>query len=235
MHKISYILFLLIILLAAFLRLYRISEYMTFLGDEGRDVLVAKRMIVDRKFTLLGPITSVGSIYMGPAYYYLMTPFLLIWGMDPVGPSVMVALFAVATVALIYKFCREFINPYAGIISAFLYATSPLTIIYGRSSWNPNVVPFFGLAVIYGLAKTVVKGQFRWLAASGLALGILLQLHYVTLLFIPVIAACLALIRFKIPRKYYFYAALTFLLTYSPRHLSSIYFHIPDSLDGQPF
>ena len=65
-----------VILLAAALRFYRIREYLTFLGDEGRDVLVVKRMLLDGKFTLLGPITSVGSIYMGPVYYYLTAPFL---------------------------------------------------------------------------------------------------------------------------------------------------------------
>ena len=60
-----------ILALAFFFRLYRIDEYMLFLGDEGRDMLIVKRMLVDGKFTLLGPITSVGSMYMGPIYYYI--------------------------------------------------------------------------------------------------------------------------------------------------------------------
>ncbi len=42
-----------IILSAAFLRLYRISDYLTFLGDEGRDVLVVKG-ILEGNFPLLG-------------------------------------------------------------------------------------------------------------------------------------------------------------------------------------
>ena len=35
-----------ILLVGAYLRLYKINEYLTFLGDEGRDVLIVKRMIV---------------------------------------------------------------------------------------------------------------------------------------------------------------------------------------------
>src|SRR3989338_6283356 len=135
--------FILIVLLGAWLRFYRIREYITFLGDEGRDLIVVKRMLIDHKFTLLGPITSVGSMYMGPIYYYFMAPFLLLWNYDPVGPAVMVAFFSVATLILLYLLCAEFfIFGSIGLIATFLYAISPLPIIYGHSSWNPNIVPF---------------------------------------------------------------------------------------------
>ena len=34
-----------ILVIAAFFRLYKIADYMTFLGDEGRDVLVAYNIL----------------------------------------------------------------------------------------------------------------------------------------------------------------------------------------------
>ena len=71
-NKIEFLVLLVILLAAGFLRLYRISGYMTFLGDEGRDVLVVKRIIVDHKWTLLGPTASVGGFFLGPIYYYFM-------------------------------------------------------------------------------------------------------------------------------------------------------------------
>ena len=58
--KTSLILLILILLLAAFMRLYMISDYMTFLGDEGRDALVALG-ILQGHFTLLGPRASAGN------------------------------------------------------------------------------------------------------------------------------------------------------------------------------
>src|SRR6267378_355243 len=100
-NKITFILIILILLLAAFLRLYMISDYMTFLGDEGRDALVAKG-ILDGHLTLLGPRASAGDFFTGPIYYYMMAPFLWLFHLDPVGPAVMVALFSVATVWLLY-------------------------------------------------------------------------------------------------------------------------------------
>lgn len=210
------ILIILILLLAAGLRFYRINEYMTFLGDEGRDVLVVKRIIVDLKPTLLGPITSVGSIYMGPIFYYMMAPFLWLFGLNPVGPSVMVALSAVFTVYVVYRIGRDFFGHLAGLVAALFYAISPLTITYGRSSWNPNVVPLYASLLMYGVMMAVVRRKFGWLILSGFCLGILIQLHYITFLFFPVIFFCLALIRYRIPFRIYALALGAFLLAYSP-------------------
>src|SRR3990167_8652478 len=134
-----------IFVLAAILRFWRIDEYQTFLGDEGRDVLVVKRMLLDGKFTLLGPITSVGSIYMGPVYYYFTAPFLYLWNFDPVGPAIMVAFFSIATIYFVYRIGSDYFHQIVGLTAALTYFVSRLTIVYGKSSWNPNVVPFFAV------------------------------------------------------------------------------------------
>jgi len=211
-----------ILLLAAFLRLYRISDYLTFLGDEGRDVLIVKRMIIDHKWTLLGPITSTGGMYLGPAYYYFMAPFLWLWRFDPTGPAVMVALFSLATVFLIYELGREFFDSKIGLLAAFFYAISPMAIAYGRSSWNPNILPFFSLFLIYALLKVVVQEKPRWLLGVGMSLGISLQLHYLALLFLPIISLSLHLAfieqkqRLLKSLKVLFLLFVGFLLTFWP-------------------
>ena len=169
----------LILLAGGFFRLYRISEYLTFLGDEGRDVLVVKH-ILDGNLTLLGPTASVGGFFLGPIYYYMMAPFLLIFNFNPVGPAVMVALFGVLTIWLVYKVTNEFFGYYPALISSLLYAISPLVIIYSKSSWNPNTVPFFTLLMLFMLYVGFIKKSNKYFFLSGIVLGILLQLHYLT-------------------------------------------------------
>src|SRR5579864_4689710 len=107
--SISFVLLILILLLAAFMRLFMIGKYMTFLGDEGRDALVALG-ILQGHLTLLGPRASAGNFFTGPIYYYMMAPFLWLFHLDPVGPAVMVALFGIATVWLIYHVGKEFFD-----------------------------------------------------------------------------------------------------------------------------
>jgi len=184
--KINIILVVAILLLAAFLRLYKISDYMTFLGDEGRDVLVAKG-ILEGHLTLLGPRASAGDFFLGPVYYYMIAPFLWLFRFDPVGPAVMVALLSVATTFLVYYIGKKFFDEKAGLFAASLYAVSPLVIRYAHSSWNPDVVPFFSLLFIYILFKAVeMKQVWKYFLFSGILLGILLQLHYITLFLIVV-------------------------------------------------
>ena len=153
---------------------------MTFLGDEGRDVLVVYN-ILHGKLTLLGPTSSVGGFFLGPIYYYFMAPFLWLFNYNPVGPAVMVALFGVATVWLIYKFCSDLFNKRVGLIAALLYAISPLVIAYSRSSWNPNPLPFFSLLSLFTLYKGIVKKSYKLIFASGILLGISMQLHYLAM------------------------------------------------------
>ena len=175
---------------AAYLRVYKINEYMTFLGDEGRDVLVVKRMIVDGKFTLLGPTASVGGFFMGPIYYYFMAPFLWASKLNPVGPAIMVALFGTMTVFLTYFVGLKWFSKSVGLIAAALYAVSPIVISFSRSSWNPNIVPFFALVSLFMLWKAKEDNNFRLLFWVGLCAGIGIQLHY-TYLFLIVMEVLL--------------------------------------------
>lgn len=167
-----------IIILAGFLRLYRIADYMTFLGDEGRDALIVYN-ILHGKLTLLGPTASVGGFFLGPIYYYFMAPFLWLFRYDPVGPAIMVALIGIITVFLVYKVGASVFGEKAGIIASFLYALSPVVIAYSRSSWNPNLMPFFSLITLYLLYKSIEKKKYVLFFIVGVLLGISLQLHYI--------------------------------------------------------
>lgn len=176
-----------ITLIGLALRLYRISDYLQFLGDQGRDVLIVKRMIVDHDFTLLGPTASVGGFYIGPLYYYFMLPFLWIWNLDPVGPAVMSALFGAATIVAIFFFCREFFNTRVAFLAAVLTLLSPKMIDISRFAWNPNPIPFFALMAVFLLFLGVKKEKSVYVLLAGLSVGIMQELHYITLAFIPII------------------------------------------------
>lgn len=206
-----------ILLCAAYLRLWRIADYMTFLGDEGRDALVVKRMIVDHKFTLLGPTASVGGFFLGPIYYYFMLPFLWAWRLDPSGPAFMVGLFGVATVYLVYVVGKKLGDTWTGLVAASLYALSPLTIAYSRSSWNPNLVPFFALLFLYLTWQGVRLKRPSFLFWAGLSLGIGMQLHYLFIFLIPVVVLWRVLrARKSIPFTMALWWFAGFLIGFSP-------------------
>lgn len=206
-----------ILLLGAYLRMYKISEYMTFLGDEGRDMLVIKHMIVDHKFTLLGPTASVGGFFLGPIYYYFMLPFVWVSGLNPAGAAFMVALFGIATIYMVYRLGKEAFDEWVGLVAATLFSVSPIVIAYSRSSWNPNLVPFFSTLLIYFLWRSVVKNEPKILFWVGICLGIGLQLHYLFLFLFPVVGIWYLIMgRRRDWIKYYALGLGGFVIGYGP-------------------
>ncbi len=188
--KTELIILVFVLLLAAFFRLYRIDAYMTFLGDEGRDALVVKDTLTNRHFPLLGPPMSVttgaGNIYLGPLYYYMMALSMAIFWLNPVGAAVMVALIGVATVGLIYYLARQWFGFWPAVVSSTLYAVSPVTITYSRSSWNPNPLPFFTLIAMFSIFKARTSKNFLWFILAGISLAFAAQMHWLALILLPV-------------------------------------------------
>lgn len=181
----SLIILLIILLVASFLRLYRLGDYITFLGDEGRDAIVWNNMVEKGKFTLLGPTASVGGFYLGPIYYYLALPFYMITN-NPVGPAFFVALTGIATVWFIWFISKKWFGTTAAFFASATYTVTALIIRYSRASWNPNPLPFFSLLGLFWASNGIRKKKQWQILGAGVALGIAWQLHYLALILAPV-------------------------------------------------
>ncbi|HTK03767.1 MAG TPA: glycosyltransferase family 39 protein [Alphaproteobacteria bacterium] len=213
-NKFECFILLLILITAAFLRLYKIDQYMTFLGDEGRDVIVVRRFLTELHPPLIGPGTSVGNMYLGPLYYYMMAPALLLANFSPVGPAVQIAILGVATIFFIWFLARKWFGKTAGLVAAGLYAINPTVINFSRSSWNPNIMPFFALLSIYAIWKVYQEKKYSWLIVLGISYAFVLQSHYLGLLLLPVIVIFWFLSR--PPIRYTLYAISLFAILMSP-------------------
>ncbi len=214
-------LILIILSIALVLRLYHLPATMTFLEDEGRDVLIMYRMINTGRPVLLGPQTSTGNMYLGPLYYYLVTPALFLAGMNPLGPVVFIALTGVLTVWLLYVFAAKWFGKFAGTSAALMYAVLPLPVTFTRNSWNPNLAPIFSLLMLWYLVKIIQDKQysFKNFFILGILSGALVQMHYMALLFLLGIGLTLIIyLRRTIPSllRGILYAGLGFALSLLP-------------------
>lgn len=206
-----------LILVAVFFRFWQIRDYVVFLGDEGRDMIIMRNMVKDIRPVFLGPTASVGGFYLGPVYYWMAAPFLALSMFDPVGPAVMVAAFGVATVFLLYKFLKEVSGFWPGVLSGLLYATAPLIVRYSRSSWNPNPLPFFALLQIYSIYLAISRKKPLYFLIAGLSFGIAIQLHYLAIMLIPISFLIIALnSNFKSWAKTAILLAVGAAVTFSP-------------------
>lgn len=189
-HPLEAKLLVVVLLVAAFVRFYKIGGYATFLGDEGRDAIVVRNLLVHFDPILIGPGTSIGNMYLGPLYYYFMAPALLLANFSPVGPAVLIALLGVITVWFVWYVTRLWFSgsgvSWGALAAALMYALSPTAIIYSRSSWNPNIMPFFALLALFAIWKVWYKREFVWLTPAAISLAFTLQSHYLALLLVVV-------------------------------------------------
>ncbi len=171
----------LILLLAVFTRSYNLWNSLMFQGDQGRDAILVSQIFTERDLVFIGPVTSVGNMYLGPLYYYFMLPFLWLSYPSPIGPVYAMAALGVLTTYLIYRWGKVWVGEVAAVFAAAVYALSANFALYSRFSWNPNPAPLISLITLWGVWLSLKKSpRYWWLV--GLGISILLQLHYVTLL-----------------------------------------------------
>ncbi len=172
------------IIVGSFFRLWNFPNTLQFLGDQGRDALVALHIFKDHHFVLIGPVTSTGNMYLGPLYYYFMVPFLYLSYPSPLGPAYAIAALSIATIVLIYYLGKELIGERSAVIASVAFACSAAAVTYARFSWNPNPAPFVSIILIWASYRALVKNPWYFVLVS-VCISILIQLHYVTLLTIP--------------------------------------------------
>lgn len=175
-----------LILLGCFLRFYRLPSTIHFQGDQGRDAILVKRMITEGNLPFIGPVTSVGNLYLGPFYYYYMAPWLALSYPSPIGPVVGVALANVLSLVVLYLLTNAMFGQKAAIFSLAIYAVMVPAVAHSRFSWNPNIMPLVMLAIMYCLHMS--RKHAKYLAFAWLLFGLIIQLHYMALLLGGVIA-----------------------------------------------
>ncbi len=197
--KSHHLLLVILLLVSLFLHLYRLEPLMNFHSDEGRDLLIMKKMFDTHKPALLGPRTSTGNMFLGPLYYYLVAPALYLAHFNPLGPVIFLGLIGVFNTWLIYFLGTKLKDNRFGLLTATLFTFSPLALLTYRNSWNPNLMPL--ISTLLFLVYLKFKTSFRQgtnlrlpLFLVGILFGIDLQLHYFSLLLIVVFSFYLWLI-----------------------------------------
>lgn len=180
---------LLLFFIGAFLRIYRFAEFVTFLGDQGRDAIIVKRILAFQHFPAIGAPTSVGQIYLGPFYYYFIAPWLGLFRFDPIGLAYGVAFFSVLYIPINYFIVKKILDQKTALISTFLITFSTTLIDFSRFSWNPNLLPLFSLLTVYFFIIAFTDQKNRYFALGGAFLSFSIQLHYLALFLVPAISA----------------------------------------------
>ena len=180
---------LIILAIAAFLRIFHLSSLTEFLGDQGRTMLVMKHFVEDGMIPIVGPTTQSGH-NLGPIFYYLLVPGYII-GPSPLGVSLWMAFLGIVSVYVVYVTGRRMFGIVSARYMSVLWAVSPVIISADRVIWEPNLVPLFSILFAYLLYRAYSEWKPIVWILLGVVVGILIQLHYPNIYFVGLTGLCL--------------------------------------------
>ncbi len=209
-----------ILLLALFLRLYRLNNLELF-GDEldvgyhayslwtsGRDYLGQKLPVYIHSF----------SEWRAPLLMYLTAPFVAVFGLNEWGVRLAPVVMGLLNIVLTYQLVRM-VSGRKGlaIISAFIMAVSPWHLHYSRTAFEATLL----LSLILGGTIAFLKRKWFW---SAVWLALSFYSYSTASLFVPLFGFSL-LLTFKAKRKDQgvAFAGLVFLIILTPLLISVLF------------
>lgn len=186
MRKHQYTLILIVVLLIGlFFRTYQLVERFGFGHDADLYSWIVKDIAVNHHFRLIGQLTSSEGIFIGPFFYYMLIPFYIFFGMDPIGSAYLTPMIGILTIVSLYFVLSKIFNRKVGIIAAFLQAVLLVTIASDRWVVPTITTKLWAIWFLYTLLL-LVRGNFKVLPLLGILIGLIWHVH---LALLPVLLA----------------------------------------------
>jgi len=189
----SYLPVLLLISFTILVRTNKLEGKLTFEWDQARDYEAVSSMLKTGSAPLLGPIVrgEVGGFYLGPLYYYLITPLYISSNGNPLALAVVSIGADVLVIGFFYFFMLKLVGIYAALATSLIWAFSPLIITNAYTPWNVSLIPLWVLAyLIYSSRLSGNSHSFRDIWIFTLLSSLTTNIH---LSLIPVVGVMLPL------------------------------------------
>jgi len=197
--KHSKLVILVILTIAAFLRIWKISEVPVSLFSDELDVGYHAYSIIKTGRDYMGnpwPLYFHSyADFRAPVYIYTAVPTVAIFGITPLGVRLPAMIFGVLGVWAMYLLARQLIRftrieerIYADTlppISALLMAVSPWHLQYSRAAFEVTELLFFLLMGLYFFFKSFKNEKYLWLSA--ICFGLTPWIYSTARFFVPLL------------------------------------------------
>ncbi len=172
-------LFLIVLGIAVFLRLYRIGSLTTFGVDQGVDFLVVRDMVLFHKWTLIGIKSSIGEFFQGPIALYIMFPFFVLFYLNPIAGAYTAFTLSLMTLLILYVTVDKYYSRTSALFASLMFAVSPELIMYGNSPLYQHFLPLLIIIGLFFLLKKEKK--ILDFFVIGLTAGLGMELHFLNI------------------------------------------------------
>ncbi len=200
------------LVVGAWLRLADLHHTL-FLDDQVLLLRVGQAALRDGGMPITGIPSSIGTLN-APFSIYLYLPFAALG--SPLAAAWAIALANLGALLLTYVVVDRAFGRLAAGGALALYATSTYAVFYSSYFWQQTAVAPFLLGYLLTLYAGVVQKQRRWLLLHLAFLGLLSQLHPITVYLVPTTLVGLALLWPRIPWRALALGLLCIGLLYVP-------------------
>lgn len=180
-----------ILILSLSTRLIFSATHVSFGQDVARDSwLMSQRIKSDQMVVDYGPKVGIGNFYLPPLYYQIHVIFSLLTNNDPLVMKWVVTLVEAFSPLLLFLIIKELSGVKLATLSSLLYIVAPIPIQYGTTAWNPNMIPFFSLVMVYSSIRLVKYQQLWFIPIICLSFIIAIQFHYQAAVLLPLLGFC---------------------------------------------
>lgn len=185
------ILLIVVLLIAAFLRLILLSEIPKgFNCDEavsGYEAYSILETLRDRYGEFLPLFVRVMGDYRASLYAFFTIPFIKVFGLNEFATRLPAAIFGILTVWFVFELAKELFDSRTALIAALLLAINPWSIHFSRTGYEVSLLAcLFCLALLLFL-KSLARPNL--LILSALVFGLSLNTYQPARVFVPLFLA----------------------------------------------
>lgn len=185
-RRAEWLAFILVMALAAFLRLYRL-DLIDVRFDEASAPQLALS-IARGNWLPIAPFS--GSVANHPPVYLYLLALPYLFTRDFMAVAAYRALLDVAAIALCWWLCRRFFGARVAFVACVLFAVAPWAVQFARRTWLAPM-PLFSTLLLFGLLEAIWRRNPWGWAVAGWGLALSIGAHLAALYLVLVVLAAL--------------------------------------------
>jgi 4-amino-4-deoxy-L-arabinose transferase-like glycosyltransferase len=173
-----------ILVIGLIFRTINFAQNFSFAHDQDLYSWIAKDILVNKHLRLVGQVTSVPGVFIGPFYYYLMAASYALSHMNPLSAIVPLTIIGLATIISFFWLGKTYYSEKVGLILAFIYSISCGAALFDR--WSVPTEPTILWSVLFlFVILGMLKGNLKLMPLYAILLGFVYHIHIALLPILP--------------------------------------------------
>jgi len=213
------LIFVVVFILALCLRFFNYQNWQIFDYDQETALKQIRTIVVDHKPVLIGMQASVAGVFVGPLFFYVSAPFLLLGNLDPAYSLLVSFSYSIAMLFSIYYVSRKLFNRKTGLIATAIFGVSNSMIASDRTWWNPMFMPLISVWSFYFFNKYIYQKKAKYLIYSAIFIALSIHSHMSAVVIITWYFMSLGIFRAKLVLKQplvLLFVIILFLISFLP-------------------